>query len=81
MSGYRNEQHRLSHRGRTFHFVSYEGAPANPAKELPATQPTWYLMSGGKRWEVMPHLPGQDVAERDRLFVEWLDAKVFPAEA
>ncbi len=81
MSGYRVEQHRLNHRGRTFHFVSYEGSPANPTKQLPATLPTWYLMSAGKRWEVMPQQSGQDVAERDRLFAEWLDANVFAAGA
>jgi len=77
MSGYRVEQHRLTHRGRVFHFVSYEGAPANLAKQVAATSPSWYLMSAGKRWEVMPQSVGQDPAELDRLFAEWLDRNVF----
>jgi len=81
MSGYKIEQQRLSHRGRTFHFVSYEGSPANPAKAVPATEPTWFLMSSGKRWAVMPQLAGQEVAERERLLVEWLDRHVFATEA
>jgi len=77
MSSYKVEQHRLSHRGRSFHFVSYEGAPANPAKALPATEPTWFMMSAGKRWVVMPHHVGQEPAELDRLFAAWLDSNVF----
>jgi hypothetical protein len=77
MSGYKVEQQRLSHRGRSFHFVSYEGTPANLTKQVPATEPTWFLMSGGKRWAVMPQREGQDPADRDRLFAAWLDANVF----
>jgi hypothetical protein len=77
MSSYKVEQHRLTHRGRGFHFVSYEGAPANLAKQLAAVEPTWFMMCAGKRWAVMPHRVGQDPAELDRLFVEWLDGHVF----
>lgn len=77
MSGYKIEQHHLDHRGRKFHFVSYEGAPGNPAKQQPATEPTWFMMSAGKRWAVMPQREGQDPGERDRLFAAWLDANVF----
>jgi hypothetical protein len=77
MSGYRVEQHRLTHRGRAFHFVSYEGTPGNLAKRLAATAPTWYMMCAGKRWAVMPHSVGQDPAELDRQLVEWLDSNVF----
>jgi hypothetical protein len=77
MSGYKMEQHRITHRGRGFHFVSYEGTPGNPARDVPATEPTWYMMSAGKRWAVMPHRVGQDPVEVNRLFVEWLDNHVF----
>jgi hypothetical protein len=35
MSAYRNQQHRLVHRGKEFHFVSYEGLPADV---LPASR-------------------------------------------
>lgn len=77
MSAYRTEQHRVTHRGRTFHFVSYDGHPANVAKAQAATVPTWYLMAAGKRWEVMPYTPGQEPAELDRSFARWLDHHVF----
>lgn len=72
------EQRRLRHRGREFHFVSYEGRPANAKQALPATGPAWWLMSVGTRWEVMPFDPGQDEAELDRGFRAWLDANAFP---
>jgi hypothetical protein len=73
----RIEQRRLTHRGRQFHFVSYEGLPANPARLQPATGPAWYLMSAGKRWAVMPHEPALESADVDRLLIEWLDTHVF----
>jgi hypothetical protein len=34
-------------------------------------------MCAGKRWEVMPHEPGKDHEELDRLFIAWLDNHVF----
>ena len=43
----------------------------------PATVPTWFLMSAGKRWAVMPHQRGQDEAEVDRLLTQWLEKHVF----
>lgn len=77
MSKYTVQQRRLRYRGREFHFVSYEGQPANPKREQPATEPAWYLMNAGKRWEVMPEEPGQEGEELDRLFMKWLDTHVF----
>lgn len=71
------EQRRLRYRGREFHFVSYDGLPANPKRGEPATDPAWWLMSGGTRWEVMPFHPGQAQEELDRGFQAWLDANVF----
>jgi hypothetical protein len=71
------EQRRLPYRGREFHFVSYDGLPANPKRAELATDAAWWLMSGGTRWEVMPFLPGQAPQELDRQFTEWLDANVF----
>jgi hypothetical protein len=71
------EQRRLLYRGREFHFVSYDGLPANPKRAQPATAPAWWLMSVGTRWEVMPFLPGREPGELDRGFTEWLDAHVF----
>ena len=77
MGKYTVEQHRLTHRGREFHFVSYEGQAANPKRKQPAIEPAWFLMNAGKRWEVMPHQPKQESEELDRLFTEWLETHVF----
>lgn len=71
------EQVRLVHRGRQFHFVSYEGRPGNPKKNQPATGPAWFLMSAGTRWEVMPHQPYQEPEELNRQFTAWLEQHVF----
>lgn len=77
MSAYKTQQHRLVHRGRSFHFVSYEGQPADLKKQQPETPPTWYLMLAGKRWMVSPEVGEAAPAELDRQFGEWLDAHVF----
>jgi hypothetical protein len=73
------EQRRLQYRGREFHFVSFEGVPANPRRDQPATPAAWWLMSAGTRWEVMPFRPGQDADALDRAFTAWLDTHVFRA--
>jgi hypothetical protein len=79
MSAYKIQQRHLSHRGRSFHFVSYEGHPANPAKQIHAAPPTWFLITAGKRWEVMVEDPGQSSEQCDRRFMAWLDENVFKA--
>ena len=80
MAAYRNEQRRLHHRGRTFHFVSYEGKPANTKRLELATEPAWFLMQGGKRWEVMPYVEGQTEAELDSQLTAGLDEHVFAGQ-
>lgn len=70
-------QRHLTHRGRRFHFVSYEGQLGNPGRRLAPVAPAWFLMSAGKRWEVMPHDPEQQPDELDRLLTEWLESHVF----
>lgn len=77
MSAYKTQQHRLVHRGRSFHFVSYEGRPADVKRQQPEMPPTWYLMLAGKRWMVSPQAGEITPAELDRQFGEWLDAHVF----
>jgi hypothetical protein len=77
MSSFKLEQRRLTLRGREFHFVSYEGQLANPARHQTATAPTWFLMNAGKRWPVIPHQPGQEIGELDRLLAQWLEQHVF----
>jgi hypothetical protein len=76
-SRYRVEQRTITHRGRNFHFVSYEGQPANAARNVPATDAAWFLVSGGYRREVMPQQLDQDVEELDQMLAEWLESHVF----
>ena len=71
------EQLRLIHRGREFHFVSYEGARAKSKRTEPDTEPSWWLMSSGTRWEVMPFDPASDEAEIEEALTDWLDEHVF----
>lgn len=71
--GYKVEQRRLPYRGRSFHFVSYEGQRANPARGHLGSPSFWFLMSAGNRVEVMPHLLGEEPAELDRRLLEWLE--------
>lgn len=80
MSGYKTDQRRVIHRGREFHFVSYDGVPANPRVGQAATQPTWYLMRAGKRWAVMPQVADQPETALDLALQSWLDAHVFAAD-
>ena len=77
MSKEKTEQRHLTHRGRAFHFVSYEEQPAKPAKLQMAVPPSWFLMCAGKRWMALPHRIGQDVVELDALLGTWLDDHVF----
>lgn len=79
MSGYKTDQRRVLHRGREFHFVSYDGAPANTRLGQAATQPAWYLMTAGKRWAVMPQVSEQSESALVVAFQVWLDAHVFTA--
>lgn len=79
MGGYKTQQHRLVHRGRDFHIVSYEGQPADERRLRPEVPASWYLMLSGKRWRVFPE--ASDVAPEEllRRFGEWLDEHVFGA--
>ena len=79
MGTFRHEQHRVAHRGRTFHFVSYEATAANPARQIPERPDTWFLVSSGNRWPAIPHVPGQAIAELEGLLVAWLESAVFAA--
>ncbi|MGE0351981.1 MAG: hypothetical protein AB7I33_03180 [Gemmatimonadales bacterium] len=73
MSTFRNEQRRLVHQGREFHFVSYDGRPANDRRGEEASPPMWYLMNSGKRWPVMQRLDGQSVEEVDSALLKWVE--------
>jgi hypothetical protein len=76
MSRYKNEQHHLSHNGRTFHFISYEGQNGNANQGVAATPPSWFLVSAGKRWQVMPQVPDQAEDDLNRELTAWLDVNI-----
>jgi hypothetical protein len=77
MSSYKNEQHRVAYRGRDFHFVSYEGQPADDRHGRPAVPPMWYLMQAGKRWPVMRQHPGEPTEAVQSALRDWLEANAF----
>jgi hypothetical protein len=77
MSSYKIEQHRVTYRGRDFHFVSYEAQPANERRGEAAIPPMWYLMQAGKRWPVMPQESGQSAEAVEQALREWLEANAF----
>ncbi len=77
MSNFKSEQRRIVHRGREFHFVSYEGRLASERRKEEAMPPMWYLMSEGKRCPVMPHVPGQEALELDNALIQWVDDNAF----
>ena len=77
MSTYKTDQCRLVYRGREFHFVSYAGYPADPAKAVTAAPPMWFLMAAGHRYAVMPETVGEDEATRSKRFGAWLEDHVF----
>ena len=66
VSSYKFEQRRLIHRGREFHFVSYDAQIANERRGEVAMPPMWYLMNEGKRRPVMEQVPGMPIEELDR---------------
>jgi hypothetical protein len=75
-SRYTVEQRHITHRGRTFRFVSYEGQRANAARKEPAIASAWFLVNAGYRCEVMPQQLGQEFDEVDRLLTKWLETHV-----
>jgi hypothetical protein len=80
MSSYKTDQRFVVHRGRTFHFVSYEGVAANEARSVEAVPATWFLMGAGKRFAVMPQalVDGTDI---ETQLVQWLEDNVFDPSA
>lgn len=79
MSSYKVEQRRVTYHGRDFHFVSYDGQPANERRDEAAVPPMWYLMGPAKRWPVMPQVVGQSSDEIDRALLQWLEQQQFDA--
>lgn len=77
MTSYKTDQHHLVHRGRSFHFVSYEACQANPRTGQVAMPATWYMMSAGKRWPVFAQSADQDEPAVIAALTQWLDRNIF----
>ena len=77
MSSYKFEQRRLTHRGREFHFVSYDAQLANERRGEIAMPPMWYLMNEGKRRPVMEQTMGMPVEDIDRALLQWVESEVY----
>lgn len=77
MSSYKTDQHHVVYRGRDFHFVSYEGRPANPRTGEIASPATWFLISAGKRWPAIAQVPDQDPKVLIAALTRWIDHAVF----
>ena len=77
MSSYKTDQHHVIHRGRSFHFVSYESRQANARTGEPAMPATWFLMAAGKRWPVIAQIEDQKPELVVAALTRWLDQTVF----
>lgn len=77
MASFKNEQLRVEHRGRRFHFILYEAAAANAARKQAELPDTWYLVSSCNRWPAVPYRADQPGAELEAALVEWLEETVF----
>jgi len=77
MSSYKTNQQHVRHRGREFHFVSYEARQADVRTGADAMPATWFLMCAGKRWAAMPQVADQDEIALTTGLTRWLDANVF----
>jgi len=77
MSNYKTQQQHVVRQGRSFHFVSYEGQPADLKRQQPEVPACWYLMLAGKRWMVMPEVAESTPADLERQFSDWLEVHVF----
>lgn len=79
MSSYKTDQHHVSHRGRKFHFVSYEAHGPNARTGEAAMPACWFLMRAGKRFPAMEQTAEQDPEAVVAALTRWLDQNVFGA--
>jgi hypothetical protein len=71
MPAFKPEQRHLVVRGRSFHFVSYEGRPANPRRGEEPEPAMWYLMVEGRRFPAFPCDPTQQAPQVDAALERW----------
>ena len=71
MSAFKSQQRFITIRGRDFHFVSYEGRPANVRRGEEAAPAMWYLMVEGHRCPALLWEQSQSLDEVDRDLAKW----------
>jgi len=71
MPAFKPEQRHLVVRGRAFHFVSYEGRPANAHRGEDQQPAMWYLMVEGRRFPAFPCNPDQEKTQVDLALERW----------
>ena len=82
MSAFKPQQRHLTIRGRTFHFVSYEGGPTNRRREQLPDPAMWYLMVEGRRCPVLPLDTSLSASQVDAALSAWaLDNALGPVES
>lgn len=77
MSAYKTDQLHLVHRGRKFHFVSYEARQANLKTGETAMPASWFLMCSGKRMPAIAQVQDQTPEAIVAALTRWLDETVF----
>lgn len=71
MTAFKSQQCHLTIRERAFHFVSYEGQPANVAKNEAAKPAMWYMMAAGRRFPTVQCQPDQPLPDIERALTTW----------
>jgi hypothetical protein len=77
VSAFKSQQRLLTIRGRSFHFVSYEGQPANVKRGEDASPAMWYLMVEGRRCPALVWEQNQSLDDVDRELAKWAAENAF----
>jgi hypothetical protein len=77
VSAFKSQQRLLNIRGRAFHFVSYEGQPANVKRGEEASPAMWYLMVEGRRCAALVWEQSQSLDDVDRDLTRWAAENAF----
>lgn len=73
MSPPKPQQRHLTIRGRTFHFVSYQGSRGNAQRAQLPYPAMWYLMVEGRRCPVLPCDSNLSSTELDAALSAWAE--------
>lgn len=76
MISYRIEQRRLRYRDRDFCFISFQVLTEEARRSERTAPDTWFLMDNGKRYTVMPQVPGRSDREVDRALLRWVEHNI-----